>query len=101
MAQVKDALIPAVAPEEFIDTCARVGKVPGEVSVDALCAGQQARVLQMPQDSLLHCLGLRQGRSLRVIARQRFGGPVVVELDGRCVALGRSIARTISVTDTM
>lgn len=101
MAQVNDALIPAAAPAEFKDDCAGIGHVPDEVSLDTLCAGQRARVQQMPRDSLLHCLGLRQGRSLRMIARQRFGGPVVVELDGRCVALGRSIARTISVTGTM
>lgn len=42
-------------------------------------------------------LGIRKGRRLRKIACQPFGGPVVIELDGSKISLGRGIASKIGV----
>ncbi len=42
-------------------------------------------------------LGIRRGRKLRKIACQPFGGPVVIEVDGSKISLGRGIASKIEV----
>ena len=42
-------------------------------------------------------LGIRRGRRLRKIACQPFGGPVVIEVDGSKISLGRGIASKIEV----
>ena len=41
--------------------------------------------------------GIRKGRKVRKIASQPFGGPVVIEIDGSKVSLGRKIASKIEV----
>ncbi|HSD56540.1 MAG TPA: FeoA family protein [Methanotrichaceae archaeon] len=42
-------------------------------------------------------LGIRKGRRMRKIACQPFGGPVVIEVDGSKISLGRGIASKIEV----
>ena len=42
-------------------------------------------------------LGIRKGRHVRKIACQPFGGPVVIEVDGSKISLGRGIASKIEV----
>jgi ferrous iron transport protein A len=42
-------------------------------------------------------LGIRKGRRMRKIACQPFGGPVVIEVDGSKISLGRGIAAKIEV----
>jgi ferrous iron transport protein A len=41
--------------------------------------------------------GIRKGRKVRKIASQPFGGPVVIEIDGSKISLGRKIASKIEV----
>ena len=41
--------------------------------------------------------GIRKGRKVRKIALQPFGGPVVIEIDGSKISLGRKIASKIEV----
>lgn len=42
-------------------------------------------------------LGIRKGQSIRKIACQPFGGPVVIEVNGSKISLGRNIAAKIEV----
>jgi len=42
-------------------------------------------------------LGIRKGKRLRKIASQPFGGPLVIEVDGSKISLGRGIAAKIVV----
>lgn len=42
-------------------------------------------------------LGIRKGRMVRKIACQPFGGPVVIEIDGAKISMGRGIASKIEV----
>lgn len=42
-------------------------------------------------------LGIRIGREIKVISSQPFRGPIVVEVDGMRIALGRGIANKIIV----
>jgi DtxR family Mn-dependent transcriptional regulator len=41
--------------------------------------------------------GIRPGTALRVTGRQPFGGPLLVEVDGREHALGDALVRRIQV----
>jgi ferrous iron transport protein A len=45
----------------------------------------------------LRNLGVREGKLVRVLASQPFGGPVVIEVDGRATTIGRGMARNILV----
>lgn len=45
----------------------------------------------------LRRLGLRPGAQVRAVATGRWGGPVLVEVDGYRIALGRGLARRIHV----
>ena len=42
-------------------------------------------------------MGIRKGRHIRKIASQPFGGPVVNEVNGSKISLGRNIAAKIEV----
>jgi ferrous iron transport protein A len=42
-------------------------------------------------------VGIRKGRRMRKIACQPFGGPVVIEVDGSKISIGRGIASKIEV----
>lgn len=42
-------------------------------------------------------VGIRKGRRMRKITCQPFGGPVVIEVDGSKISLGRGIASKIEV----
>ena len=42
-------------------------------------------------------MGIREGKILKVVAIHPFAGPVVVEVEGREVTLGRGIAQRIMV----
>lgn len=59
--------------------------------------GSMVTVLSSSGDPLLESLGLRVGKRVRVRTRQLFGGPVILEIDGRTVAVGRAVAREIEV----
>lgn len=66
-----------------------------------LPVGQTARVVAVTGPGRgvrlrLRTLGLRPGACLRLLSRGP-GGPVLVEVDGCCFALGRGIARRILV----
>ncbi len=68
-----------------------------EVSLESLCLHDQAWITELPESLLLPFLGLRPGKSVSLVARQRFNGPLVVEVDGRCVAISRRVAGNIRV----
>jgi ferrous iron transport protein A len=42
-------------------------------------------------------MGIRKGRHIRKITSQPFGGPIVIEVNGSKISLGRNIAAKIEV----
>ncbi len=60
--------------------------------------GSEVWVDRTPDHPLLSPLGLRPGRRVRVIMRQPLGGPLIIEVAGRRVAMCREIARQIGVS---
>ena len=49
----------------------------------------------------LRTIGIREGKTLTVVARHPLGGPVVVDVDGRQITLGRGMARRVGVEVTL
>ncbi len=46
----------------------------------------------------LESLGIREGKTVRLVARHPFCGPIVIEMDDRHITLGRGMAKRILVT---
>jgi len=59
-----------------------------------------ANIKSVPDDPLFSPLGLRPGKKVKVRCIHPFGGPVVVEVDSRRVALARDLAEKIAVVDS-
>ncbi|MBC8333161.1 MAG: ferrous iron transport protein A [Anaerolineae bacterium] len=51
-------------------------------------------------ENKLRQLGLLPGYYVRMVRRAPFGGPVLLEIDGRSIAIGRGIAAKIQVKET-
>ena len=70
-------------------------------SLGSLKDGQEARIVQLDGGSefqrKLRTIGIREGKVVKVLTRQPFSGPVVVEIDGRSTTIGRGMARRIIV----
>jgi len=48
----------------------------------------------------LRNVGLKEGKAIRMVAKHPFAGPLVVEVDGRQVTIGRGMAQRITVVQT-
>lgn len=58
---------------------------------------QSYLIKRLPRVKLLQSLGIREGAAVSVVTQQPLGGPLVVEIKGRCVAVDRSLAAEIIV----
>lgn len=45
----------------------------------------------------LDALGIRPGKRIRKISSQMFRGPVVIDIDGRDIALGHGLAKKVLI----
>ncbi len=45
----------------------------------------------------LRTMGIREGKTVKLLSKQPFGGPFVVEIDQRQTTVGRGMARRIIV----
>lgn len=45
----------------------------------------------------LRTMGIIEGKTIKVLAKQPFSGPLVVEIDGRKTTIGRGMAQRIIV----
>ncbi len=64
-------------------------------SLRGLVPGQSGTICAVPPTGLLPALGIRCGKRLRVMARNVAGGPIVVLVDRRTIAIDRAIAAQI------
>ncbi len=64
-------------------------------TLEHLPPGREGVIFAAPPAPHLAALGLRPGKKVMVHARETFGGPVIVEIEGRNVALGRGLVRKI------
>ncbi len=72
-------------------------------SLDSVEPGFSARVLRVAEDEevlgYLGTIGLKPGAVVRVAAAEPFDGPLTVEVAGATRALGRDVARFVTVGD--
>ncbi|OFV67562.1 MAG: Ferrous iron transporter, FeoA subunit domain protein [Candidatus Syntrophoarchaeum caldarius] len=47
----------------------------------------------------IRSMGIREGKILRVMTRQPLRGPIVIEVDGMRIAIGRGMAKKIILGD--
>lgn len=63
--------------------------------------GQAARVAGFEGGRMvrlrLENMGIREGKTVRRISSQIMGGPVIISIDGRQTAMGRSMASKVKV----
>lgn len=64
---------------------------------DAVC--QKCIIELIPNNQLLRSLGLREGLEININTKQLFGGPVVVSIGKRSIAISKEIAEHILVRE--
>ncbi len=72
-----------------------------ETLITNIDEGKEAMVVRLNGGSgfrrKLTTMGIREGKVVKVVTKQPFGGPLVVEIDGRCVTIGRGMCQRILV----
>ncbi len=67
------------------------------ISLTELPRGSRGVITDVPENPLLYPLGLRPGKELQCQGFQLFGGPLLVKVGERQIALSRPIAEKITV----
>ena len=62
-----------------------------------LAIGQECSIVAAPSSKIMHPLGLRNGKTVKVHGRSPFGGPLLLEVDGRILAVDARAASSIQV----
>lgn len=72
-----------------------------EIPLSQLREGMVARIKYLTSgfglQRKISALGIRIGKNVRVVSSHRFGGPIVVEVEGTRIAIGRGVANKIIV----
>ncbi len=73
-----------------------------ETPITSLRAGTEALIVRLLGQGCafqrrLRTMGIREGKSVRVVAIHPLAGPLVLEVDGRQITIGRGIAQRIIV----
>ena len=70
-------------------------------TVEMMVSGRRGRVVALHGGrgmvARLESMGIRPGKVIRKLSSQPMGGPVTVLVEGRQVAMGRGIARRVTV----
>ena len=56
-------------------------------------------IISTPPNTLLDALGVRCGKCFECKVRQPFGGPMVIQIDDRKIAIDKKIAETIEIRE--
>lgn len=72
-----------------------------DITLAQLREGEEAHVTALNAghgfQRRLRSLGLKEGKTIRLVAKHHFGGPLVVQLQGRQITIGRGMAQRIIV----
>ena len=93
----KESVVVKKSPENSIAVELPQEKCSHLKSLEQMEIGSQGMLAQLPEHPLLAPLGLRRGKLISIESKQRFGGPVMVETQGRVLAIARSLAEDILV----
>jgi ferrous iron transport protein A len=77
-----------------------------ETPITSLRAGASAMVVRLLGQGYtfqrrLRTMGIREGKSVRILAIHPMAGPLVLEVDGREITVGRGIAQRIMVQEKL
>ena len=72
-----------------------------QVQLTRLKVGEKATIIRLEGgqqfQKKLRTTGIREGKIIVLLTKQPFGGPIVVEIDGRETTIGRGMAQRIIV----
>ncbi len=68
-----------------------------EVTLKELPSGSNGIILNVPDNPLMYPLGLRPGKEVYSRGKQLFGGPVLVKVGDRQIAVSRAIAEEVII----
>lgn len=72
-----------------------------EVSLDEMNIGQAGLITQITgghgQKRHLRSIGFREGKNIKIITKQPVGGPIIVDMNGSQIAIGRGMAVRVLV----
>lgn len=83
--------------KKLLEDCPEIRKIP----LEKLAVEEEGEICQTLHCHMATVLGIRAGRIVKMVARQPFGGPVIIKTNGRCLALSRSLARQIMVVKSL
>ncbi|WP_353893872.1 FeoA family protein [Proteinivorax hydrogeniformans] len=69
-------------------------------SLEQLRPGEQGVIVNVPANSFLASLGFRAKKTVKIIAKELFNGPLLCSVDGRNIAIGSDVAGKIIVNST-
>ncbi len=79
-----------------IDTYPRTQSFDIE-NIHSLSRGEEGTISDVPEMSLLASLGLRLGKRVKLLSKSFAGGPVVLSVDDRSIAVDRELAEKITI----
>lgn len=62
-------------------------------------SGSKYRVIHTPEVAIIHTLGIYVGGVVGKSNTYKFGGPALIEINGRSIAIGKDIAKLIQVEE--
>ncbi len=65
--------------------------------MDALSLGEEAVVFEVPDIRLLSSLGIRVGKTIRILTKSFASGPLILSVNSRSIVIDRTIAKQIIV----
>ncbi|WP_017471683.1 FeoA family protein [Amphibacillus jilinensis] len=63
--------------------------------------GKNFRIINLPHDQMLSIFSIASGSIIKVLAKQPFKGPVLLQINRRKVAIGYDIAKQIIVEEVV
>ncbi|GAB6086415.1 FeoA family protein [Alkaliphilus crotonatoxidans] len=71
------------------------------MSIYQLSRNNSCIIESLPSLGLLKSLGMREGMKVNVMSKQPFGGPIVLQLGRRSIAISKSVAELITVKEVI
>lgn len=56
-------------------------------------------IKKLPPLGLLNSLGLREGITVSMLSKQPLGGPIVIQIGNRCIAVSKAVAEQIDIKE--
>ena len=78
---------------------AEKSNIKGYLSLNELNLKEKAKIISLPEHSLLAPLGIREGKEIKLKSKQPIGGPLIIKVKGRTVALSRNISKKIKIKE--